>query len=376
MTAVLLDVTRTFSPKSIERPTGIDRVERAYVSYFLDSRHDVEFRHKQHVLTRAGMTDLLARADGARDWGRPDLRGLGRGLSGRIESAIRKHAQKTPPKHKTYLNVGHTNLDNLGALNVEKIVGFVHDMIPLDHPEVQTPKSAAQFKQRQQHLAKHADLIFTNSAFTATRVAEWYGSWGAHPVIKANLLGVTPPPAGPSFPFERPSFVILGTIEPRKNHKLLFDVWETFAHIPEPARPQLHIIGRRGWLNEEVFHFLDHSPLMGRDIIEHGSLPDSEVFAMLRGATALLFPSLVEGFGLPLLEAKCVGTPTLASDLDVFRELGGPETLYLTQGDATVWSKAVNAIIKQGSSGTPLKVEDRLPVSTWQTHFALLEEFL
>ncbi|MDT9702392.1 glycosyltransferase, partial [Streptomyces sp. P17] len=92
----------------------------------------------------------------------------------------------------------------------------------------------------------------------------------------------------------RPRFVTLGTIEPRKNHALLLDVWDSLP----PPRPQLVVIGRRGWADQALFARIAATP----DVAEFNTLDDGQVAAVLTGAQALLMPSFAEGFGLPLTE--------------------------------------------------------------------------
>lgn len=378
---VLLDVTRTLSAKSVETPTGIDRVERAYIRHFLQRKDGTGFLYRTTMLDQNAMTLLLDRVEGRAPWGRSDLRGIGRGLTGQIEADIRRVSTHQMTQNFTYLNVGHTNLDpdklrTLQNTGARKTIALVHDMIPLDHPELQTPASTMRFAARMKALASRADLIAVNSAHTGARVAHWFGTWGSTPKIMVNHLGIDPALDVSARQFTRPAFVILGTIEPRKNHAVLLRVWDSLRDIPQKDRPQLHIIGRRGWMNEGVFKTLDTSPMMGKDIIEHGSLPDDQVAAILKGACALLFPSLTEGYGLPMLEAQALGVPTLVSDIPVFRELGGPLSLYLNPFDATVWRKEIIKQTQQGHSRAKTTLQRQLRVPVWSDHFALLEQHL
>ncbi len=388
--SLVLDVTRTLSAKSIETPTGIDRVERAYIRHFLASDMDVMFLCRLgrgiHLMDGALMGAVLdqihsgdpsaleiVRSKSARVW-----RTAGRFL---VPQIARPSSKLRLPPQFTYLNVGHTNLDGfwLKALRRKgavKIIGLVHDMIPLDYPEFQAPASIKRFQERMRALAAQADLIITNSSYTQARVSDWFVRWGKNPVALVNPLGLDPPIAVPAHSFKRPAFVVLGTIEPRKNHGLLLDVWESFGDIPQAQRPQLHLIGRRGWLSEKLFKRLDTSPMMGRDVFEHGSLCDADVSAYLRGAHALLFPSLVEGYGLPILEAHCVGTPTIASDIEAFREFEGAVSLYLKPFDARVWRKAIIEKSNQGKDQATLEVDEQYLVPSWESHFALVEAHL
>ena len=99
--------------------------------------------------------------------------------------------------------------------------------------------------------------------------------------ITVSPLGIDVGAAPLSVPrSEKPYFVVLGTIEPRKNHKLLLDIWERMhLKMDESRIPELRIIGARGWRNEEVFNRLDHSPMMGRTVFELGPLSDRDAKA-------------------------------------------------------------------------------------------------
>ena len=376
MRPVVLDVTRTLSPKSIATPTGIDRVERAYIEYFLKDIRDVRFVYKDVIIGRGGMTALFERVLGNIDWGARDFRAIVRGDKGRLEADIRRYSGAKLPESFTYLNVGHSNCEYASKIGASRVIALVHDIIPLTHPQFQTKESVVRFRKRLRSLAEAVDIVICGTQFVSDQTSKVFESWGQSATFEVIRLGVQRPAAVTPKSFRRPSFVVLGTIEPRKNHKLLLDVWAEFTNLPEPDRPQLHIIGRRGWLNEDLFKRLDHSPLMGRDIIEHGLLSDLEVAAMLQGVNALLFPSFVEGYGLPLMEALSVGVPTLVSDIPAFQELGGPLSLYLNPFDANVWKKEIMKQSKQGKTGTDRAVSARFDVPNWHDHFARLENFL
>ena len=376
---VVLDVTRTLSQKSIETPTGIDRVERAYIRHFL--RRNTEALFAARVGRRVVLMDCAQMMGVFDRLLSGDPKPASTDFRSRVKGLIGLDNLSGLPDQFTYVNVGHTHLEEdwlkrMRANGAQKIIGMVHDMIPLDYPELQTPKSVVQFEARMRALGGAADLILTNSAYTQARVADWFERWGLTPQSVVNPLGVDRLRDVPARTFARPAFVVLGTIEPRKNHRLLLDVWESFADISEAHRPQLHIIGRRGWRNEDVFARLDASPMMGRDVFEHGRLGDADVAACVRGAHALLFPSLVEGYGLPILESYCVGTPTIASDIDAFREFRSAVSLYLNPFDATVWRKAIKEQSNQGKDQINLEVDEQFFVPDWETHFAFVEAHL
>ena len=118
-----------------------------------------------------------------------------------------------------------------------------------------------------------------------------------------------------------PYFIVLGTIEPRKNHLLLLNLWARLAAaLPKP--PRLIVIGARGWENEQVVDMLERSQSPARSRRRAQSLGRRGVGAMLGQARALLVPSFIEGFGLPLAEALASGVPVICSDIPAFREVG------------------------------------------------------
>jgi glycosyltransferase involved in cell wall biosynthesis len=179
-----------------------------------------------------------------------------------------------------------------------------------------------------------------------------------------------------------PTFVILGTIEGRKNHRLLLSVWKDFvARAGSGARPEnlprLVIVGRRGWQADDVFQTLDNTDFRC-SVVEAGPLDDGELAELLAKARALLFPSLAEGYGIPLVEALAVGLPVIANDLPVFREIGFGVPELLPASECEAWSKA----ILDYSSPTSVRREEQLQRMAaftpyeWHNHFKKLDDFL
>jgi O-antigen biosynthesis alpha-1,2-rhamnosyltransferase len=116
-------------------------------------------------------------------------------------------------------------------------------------------------------------------------------------------------------------YLIVGTIEPRKNHAMVIDTFERLWASGSSAK--LLIFGRLGWRSDDLARRIRRHPELGRRLLWLEAGTDSELDFAYRHATALLFPSRCEGFGLPLVEAMRYGLPVLASDIPVFREIGG-----------------------------------------------------
>jgi glycosyltransferase involved in cell wall biosynthesis len=227
-------------------------------------------------------------------------------------------------------------------------------------------------------VSAQADVVICNSETTRRDVGRHFTRFGRVPELVVAPLGVTPPRPDPAalpagVDLARPRFVTLGTIEPRKNHALLLDVWEHFARtLPEADIPALDIVGARGWANETVFDRLDRSPLRGRHLFEHGALADGAAAALVQGARALLMPSLAEGFGLPPAEALALGTPVIATDLPVYREFLGNNPVYLDGSDMYSWANQILSF-SRGQAGTHTAARaEATALPTWQDHFDLV----
>jgi glycosyltransferase involved in cell wall biosynthesis len=209
-------------------------------------------------------------------------------------------------------------------------------------------------------VADHADLILCPSESAARDIMRHMTDLPRKPPVRPVHLGVDLVAPAPLIGFAPadPYFVTLGTIEPRKNHALLLDVWQSLG----PDAPQLYICGARGWNNVEVFARLD-AGVPG--VTELPGLPDAQLATLIAGARALLFPSLAEGFGLPPVEAAARGTPVVCGDLAVTREILGEIPVYLDATMPELWKKE---IIGLAEASPRLHGPDYAP-PTWDSHF-------
>jgi glycosyltransferase involved in cell wall biosynthesis len=204
--------------------------------------------------------------------------------------------------------------------------------------------------------------IIANSAATLEELTA-YARANSLPMPPATVALLAParlPEPAVDAPLNKPYFVMLGTIEPRKNHALLLDLWPDLG----PAPPTLVICGSRGWRNDAVFARLDAHP---PGILERPSLPDAAVTALLANARALLFPSFAEGYGLPLLEAAALGTPIICSDLPITHELLGPVATYIDANNPVGWLREIRNAAKKPR----LRPETRLVPPDWWSHFRI-----
>lgn len=395
---ILLDVTRLVSRAGTGALTGVDRVELAYLDWCLSGPGQARFLLRSTrgylLLGPEGGARLARLARGELIPGRADalsrLAGRGGEMRHRVEAVLRGLAlgrsrvrglsnmlRRHVPGPLVYLNTGHSNLTDrtlsgIRALGRDaRIAILVHDVIPLDYPGLVAEGQPARFAAAMARVARRADLIIANSADTLARFRARVPQPANPPAGIVAHLGTAPPGPVGALPdgvdADRPRFVALGTIEPRKNHALLLDAWERLARdMPAAALPHLHIVGRRGWRNEALFARLDAHPLRGRAIFEHGPLPDAAARALLAGSRALLYPSLAEGFGLPPVEALRLGVLPVCADLPALREVLGAHAIYLDPADAYSWAETIRQRIGgrvAPRAGTGFEPPD------WQAHF-------
>lgn len=289
---------------------------------------------------------------------------------------------------RLWLNPGHTGLDVPGIAQWchrrgLRPVYLVHDLIPITHPQFCRDGEDVRHRRRMSTVLESAVGVVTNSADTLDSLAAFAEAEGARlPPTVIAWPGTPRLPLGPPATMSAPTFVALGTIEGRKNHRLLLSVWQALLTAAASGRaqeplPQLVIVGRRGWQAQEVFTTLDSADFGGL-VSEAGALPDSELGAILAGARALLFPSLAEGYGMPLAEALAAGVPVIASDLPVFREIGQGAPELLPPNDTEAWLTAILHYARPDS----LRREEQVvrlkdyKVPEWHDHFARVDALL
>lgn len=388
MSQVILDISRLISRVRHATPSGVDRVEMAYARGLLERYGDgLAFAavHPTGLYGRIGRDAALSYLDELeRRWSRqddgprrrslaavlPELRRLlprrqGDGAPGAVYVQASPHHLTRPAQVRRILEQEQA-----------RFVCLVHDLIPIEYPEYARPAGAIQHRRRIETVAALADAVIVNSAATGRSLQPWLDRGGREVGVHVALLGTETLPAGAPAPphDERPYFLCLGTIEPRKNHLLLLHLWRQLAESLPPARmPRLMIIGRRGWENEQVIDMLERCPALTGHVEELGGCSDSRMAGLLRGARALLMPSFAEGYGMPVAEALSVGVPVLCSDIPALREVGRDVPDYLDPLDGPGWR---TMILDHAAAGEAhIAQMRRLPnwrAPSWSEHIAIV----
>ncbi len=399
VSARLLDVSRLVS-RAGRVPTGIDRVELAYLREIL-RRETPAFGLARTplgfvLLDQAGLEGLEARIAGRAPWGKADRlsRAFGKldeagrraisdlrrlALARTHRAGLARLLRRHLPEGFAYLNVGHSNINDrvfhavrYGAKG--RIVAMIHDTIPLDFPLYQTPDSVRRFGELLRKVRAGAGLVIYNSQATRERAERHMAEWGTPPKGVVAHLGVdlAAPDAAAlpkGMPPDAPYFLTVGTIEPRKNHMLLLEIWERLVKQTTPQEmPHLILAGTRGWKNEELFYRMDHSGLMGEYIHEYAGLSDGAVRALLDGAAGVLFPSVAEGYGLPAIEAAAAGVPLICADLPVYREVLKDIPVYASLKDSYLWQRRITTLARGGQTARRTDAE-AFEAPDWTQHF-------
>jgi glycosyltransferase involved in cell wall biosynthesis len=374
----LLDVSRLVWRRWKGRhPTGIDRVCLAYLRHFgPKAQAVVQYRGFGRILDRQASRDVFSLLEDPGAHFKPSL----------VWSFL-KHLRLfgSAGGGRFYLNVGHTGLNSarfarwIATVNVRPIY-LIHDLIPITHPEFCRAGEAEKHRERIRTVLLTATGVIGNSQATLDDLACFAQEQGLRmPPALAAWLGTDPIPVRSDLRLpDRPSFIVLGTIEGRKNHQMLLNIWSRLIDRLGSDAPKLLIIGQRGWAAESVFDTLDRTEKLLGHVVELSGSSDEELGRHLASARALLFPSQAEGYGLPLVEALGMGVPVIASDLPVFREIAGTVPLYLNPLDDHAWEAAILDYASPVSPARSAQLEriKSFRLHDWQSHFDRVERWL
>lgn len=271
---------------------------------------------------------------------------------------------------------------------------MVYDLLPLTMPHYFPPIAEEVHGRWAAAVAQAADVLVCISQSVADEVERWLdGRDVGRPVVKACALGADVQASYPSRGLpadaaltlvriaEKDSFLMVGTIEPRKGHIQAIRAFETLW--AEGSASQLVIVGGAGWKSvprsdarnmPEILDWLTTHPERGHRLIWLETASDEYLDLVYRSSTCLIAASEGEGYGLPLIEAAQHGTPILARDIPVFREVLGDGGAYFSGDDATSLAHAIRLWLEEhrGRSGDPAKVHYR----TWHQSVARLKDLL
>lgn len=251
------------------------------------------------------------------------------------------------------VDVFHATNFVLPPLRRARGVVTIHDLSYLHHPETVSSVSARYRSLVPRSIAR-ASVVIAPSVATADLVREAYDVKAPVVVtplgVDAGWATAAPPDDELRRQLGLPASYLLfvGTLEPRKDLRTLLA-----AHRLLPDAPPLVLVGPPGW----------GAALDASGCITPGYLEDDRLRRVVAGAAALVLPSLDEGFGIPVIEALAAGTPVVASDLPVLREVGGTVTTYAEPGDPGAFAAALQHVLDD--PGDPAPRRTHAAAYTW-----------
>ncbi len=228
------------------------------------------------------------------------------------------------------------------------VVSVVHDLTAWTHPEWHAERTLAGFLPLWERTLERAALLLCVSQATADDLEGLYPE--ARSRVRVVWNGVdsefAPSPdaaarvrARERYAAGRPFLLYLGTLEPRKNVATLVDACEKLWG-ERGDRPDLVLAGGLGWKSEPLERRIARSPFRDR-IHAPGYASRAMALELYRGAEVFVYPSLSEGFGLPVVEAMACALPVVASDAAALQEVGGDAALYAPAADAAALARQI-----------------------------------
>lgn len=242
-----------------------------------------------------------------------------------------------------------------------QVIGVVYDLIPVTHPEYCDDYLVEVFHRWFMTSVRELDGYIAISRTVQEQLLHFLrslpGSGGSVDSSRLDYFWL-----GADFPEShepveireallealagKHPWLVVATIEPRKNHVLVLDaferLWDAGLEVP------LFFVGRPGWKVDALLKRLADHPLAGRLLFYWKDLSDAELDYCYQAARMLIFPSRVEGFGLPIVESLNRGLPVLASDIPIHREVGGKNIGYFDLDQPEHLAKLVTEVEQEG----------------------------
>jgi glycosyltransferase involved in cell wall biosynthesis len=240
----------------------------------------------------------------------------------------------------------------------------IHDLGYHYYPQAHTLSQNVYLRWSTRHNARAATRIVADSRATCRDLVRYYRTPRekivvVYPGLDETLEPVLDPAAIAAacarYRLIGPYLLYVGTLHPRKNLVRLVRAFASLVRSSPgahgeaegvPANLQLVLAGQRGWLYDDIFSEVRRLGLTERVTLT-GYLPDDDLPALLSGALAFVFPSLYEGFGLPVLEAMACGAPVVCSNASSLPEVAGDAALLVEPLDVQAWAAALLRIVTE-----------------------------
>ncbi len=240
-----------------------------------------------------------------------------------------------------------------------KRVTIIHDLTPIMFPGLHRWHSQILQKIFLRRILNKADVIISNSDNTTKDLCKVYPKncskvQRIYPGKSENYIYSNKSGVLEKYKITKPYFLFVGTIEPRKNLTVLLEAFRLYKEKNQNDHI-LVIAGGKGWKSESFFSALQAHPNKNQ-ICVTGFIENDHLPTLYSQAISFIYPSLYEGFGLPIIEAMSCGTPVIASDNSSLKESGGNLTKYFNAKDPASLSKLMADAIIDGNERKKISI--------------------
>jgi len=255
-----------------------------------------------------------------------------------------------------------------------KIVHFVHDLIPIYHPQFFGPGFPKAYTEYIFDALTITDIVITNSEASKKDIIKFCeeACMKQPPIIKVRLSDTIHIPENVKEPEgldDRDFIMTVGTIEVRKNHRLLYQSYK-LAKQNGVTLPKLIIVGRPGWLVEDLLFEIQNDPETQDDIVILNGIHDSQLAWLYENCLFTVYPSVYEGWGMPIAESLAYGKLCIASNTSSMTEIAGELIDYFSPYDPVGCLEAIKKYVKPDTrKSREVAILAGYKSQSWQTTF-------
>lgn len=255
---------------------------------------------------------------------------------------------------------------DMGGVNVV----CLYDLLPLMFPQAFSPTLIPLFEHWFDHVLTRSDAVVAISQSAAQDLVDYLAAnprelkkdfrigWWRLGADFSVFAKDDESDAAKSLCSGAPFFLSIGTVEPRKAYPVALDAFEQLWGAGQDVR--YAIVGRKGWSARHTTKRILEHPEFGRRLFWFDNAGDADLNLLYKHARAVIAPSFAEGFGLPIVEAARHGLPTIASDIPVFREVGGDAVAYFDCLDSRSLAGKIDEFLRAP------KAAPNLPETSWR----------